>query len=142
MHLSHVELKNMGQQREKGRYPVNFHRCGDVDQRGGYNNPAYVDSLSIHHSFSRCVAIHATNGLLVSEKYTGLKQKKTKLVYIFAYTNILIKILILINNFFVNLSLIFYFRLGTQLATIRWDIVFSWRMGLNKGMYFSITWAC
>lgn len=67
VHLSHVELKHMGQQREKGRYPVNFHRCGDVDQRGGYNNPAYVDSLSIHHSFSRCVAIHATNGLLVRD---------------------------------------------------------------------------
>lgn len=70
VHLSHVELKHMGQQQEKGRYPVNFHRCGDVDQRGGYIDPAYVDSLSIHHSFSRCVAIHATNGLLVREKDT------------------------------------------------------------------------
>ncbi|XP_051749548.1 cell surface hyaluronidase [Ctenopharyngodon idella] len=67
VHLSHVELKHMGQQQEKGRYPVNFHRCGDVDQRGGYVDPAYVDSLSIHHSFSRCVAIHATNGLLVRD---------------------------------------------------------------------------
>ncbi|ROI27742.1 Cell surface hyaluronidase, partial [Anabarilius grahami] len=64
VHLSYVELKHMGQQQEKGRYPVNFHRCGDVDQRGGYIYPTYVNSLSIHHSFSRCVAIHATNGLL------------------------------------------------------------------------------
>ncbi|XP_024130905.1 cell surface hyaluronidase [Oryzias melastigma] len=65
VHLSHVELKNMGQQREKGRYPVHFHMCGDVDQRGGYLEPTYVDGLSIHHSFSRCLTIHATNGLLV-----------------------------------------------------------------------------
>uniref|UniRef100_A0A672MZM9 Transmembrane protein 2 n=1 Tax=Sinocyclocheilus grahami TaxID=75366 RepID=A0A672MZM9_SINGR len=67
VHLSQVELKHMGQQQEKGRYPVNFHRCGDVDQRGGYSDPAYLNSLSIHHSFSRCVGIHATNGLLVRD---------------------------------------------------------------------------
>uniref|UniRef100_A0A673M7K3 hyaluronoglucosaminidase n=1 Tax=Sinocyclocheilus rhinocerous TaxID=307959 RepID=A0A673M7K3_9TELE len=67
VHLSQVELKHMGQQREKGRYPVNFHRCGDVDQRGGYSDHTYLDSLSIHHSFSRCVGIHATNGLLVRD---------------------------------------------------------------------------
>uniref|UniRef100_A0A8C2DID8 Cell migration inducing hyaluronidase 2 n=1 Tax=Cyprinus carpio TaxID=7962 RepID=A0A8C2DID8_CYPCA len=62
-----VELKHMGQQQKKGRYPVNFHRCGDVDQRGGYSDPTYLNSLSIHHSFSRCVGIHATNGLLVRD---------------------------------------------------------------------------
>uniref|UniRef100_A0A8C6UUF0 Cell migration inducing hyaluronidase 2 n=1 Tax=Neogobius melanostomus TaxID=47308 RepID=A0A8C6UUF0_9GOBI len=65
VHLSHVELKNMGQQREIGRYPLHFHLCGDVDRRGGYWEPTYVDGLSIHHSFSRCLAVHATNGLLV-----------------------------------------------------------------------------
>ncbi|XP_072244271.1 cell surface hyaluronidase [Leuresthes tenuis] len=65
VHLSHVELKNMGQQGEKGRYPLHFHMCGDVDQKGGYRDPTYVDGLSIHHSFSRCLTIHATNGLLV-----------------------------------------------------------------------------
>uniref|UniRef100_A0A8C4H3K0 hyaluronoglucosaminidase n=1 Tax=Dicentrarchus labrax TaxID=13489 RepID=A0A8C4H3K0_DICLA len=65
VHLSHVELKNMGQQGEKGHYPLHFHLCGDVDQRGGYWEPTYVDGLSIHHSFSRCLTIHATNGLLV-----------------------------------------------------------------------------
>ncbi|KAM8866345.1 cell surface hyaluronidase isoform 1-T2 [Synchiropus picturatus] len=65
VHLSQVELKNMGQQGQTGRYPVHFHLCGDVDQRGGYRDPTYVDGLSIHHSFSRCLTIHATNGLLV-----------------------------------------------------------------------------
>nr|XP_033475597.1 cell surface hyaluronidase isoform X1 [Epinephelus lanceolatus] len=65
VHLSHVELKNMGQQAQQSRYPLHFHMCGDVDQRGGYWEPTYVDGLSIHHSFSRCLTIHATNGLLV-----------------------------------------------------------------------------
>lgn len=65
VHLSHVELKNMGQQSETGRYPLHFHMCGDVDKRGGYAEPTYVDGVSIHHSFSRCLTIHATNGLLV-----------------------------------------------------------------------------
>ncbi|XP_074525918.1 cell surface hyaluronidase [Halichoeres trimaculatus] len=65
VHLSHVELKNMGQQAETGRYPLHFHMCGDVDQKGGYWEPTYVDGLAIHHSFSRCLTIHATNGLLV-----------------------------------------------------------------------------
>lgn len=73
MHLSHVELKNMGQQSEKGRYPLHFHMCGDVDQKGGYWEPTYVDGLSIHHSFSRCLTIHATNGLLVSEVCAKLR---------------------------------------------------------------------
>ncbi|XP_034025896.1 cell surface hyaluronidase [Thalassophryne amazonica] len=67
VHLSHVELKNMGQQGEKGSYPLHFHMCGDVDQRGGYYEPTFVDGLSIHHSFSRCLTIHATNGLLVKD---------------------------------------------------------------------------
>ncbi|XP_015254408.1 PREDICTED: transmembrane protein 2 [Cyprinodon variegatus] len=65
VHLSHVELKNMGQQRVRGSYPLHFHMCGDVDQKGGYREPTYVDGVSIHHSFSRCLTIHTTNGLLV-----------------------------------------------------------------------------
>ncbi|KAM4616956.1 cell surface hyaluronidase [Polymixia lowei] len=65
VHLSHVELKNMGQQGLMNRYPLHFHHCGDVDQKGGYKDPTYVDGLSIHHSFSRCISIHTTNGLLV-----------------------------------------------------------------------------
>uniref|UniRef100_A0AAR2JPF5 G8 domain-containing protein n=1 Tax=Pygocentrus nattereri TaxID=42514 RepID=A0AAR2JPF5_PYGNA len=67
VHLSQVELKHMGQQAVRGSYPIHFHLCGDVDQQGGYNQPTYLDSLSIHHSFSRCVTIHATNGLLVRD---------------------------------------------------------------------------
>uniref|UniRef100_A0AAY4CSC1 hyaluronoglucosaminidase n=1 Tax=Denticeps clupeoides TaxID=299321 RepID=A0AAY4CSC1_9TELE len=66
VHLSHVELKQMGQQ-VLGSYPVHFHLCGDVDERGGYNPPTYIEALSIHHCFSRCVTVHGTNGLLVRD---------------------------------------------------------------------------
>ncbi|XP_035660304.1 cell surface hyaluronidase-like [Branchiostoma floridae] len=66
VHLSGVELTKMGQQ-VMGRYPVHFHMAGDVDEVGGYTRPAYLDGLSIHHCFSRCVTIHGTHGLLVKD---------------------------------------------------------------------------
>uniref|UniRef100_A0A8C3WU92 hyaluronoglucosaminidase n=1 Tax=Catagonus wagneri TaxID=51154 RepID=A0A8C3WU92_9CETA len=66
VHLSYVELKHMGQQ-HLGRYPVHFHLCGDVDYKGGYRYAAFVDGLSIHHSFSRCITVHGTNGLLIKD---------------------------------------------------------------------------
>ncbi|NWX96773.1 TMEM2 hyaluronidase, partial [Nothoprocta ornata] len=66
VHMSGVELKNMGQQ-VLGSYPVHFHLAGDVDERGGYERPTYLDNLAIHHCFSRCVAIHGTHGLLVKD---------------------------------------------------------------------------
>lgn len=58
----------MGQQ-TMGHYPVHFHMNGDVDERGGYSPPTSISQLSIHHSFSRCVTIHGSNGLLV--KFTS-----------------------------------------------------------------------
>nr|XP_018889589.3 cell surface hyaluronidase isoform X2 [Gorilla gorilla gorilla] len=66
VHLSYVELKHMGQQ-QMGRYPVHFHLCGDVDYKGGYRHATFVDGLSIHHSFSRCITVHGTNGLLIKD---------------------------------------------------------------------------
>ncbi|XP_073424765.1 cell surface hyaluronidase CEMIP2-like isoform X1 [Dendrobates tinctorius] len=66
VHLSGVELTNMGQQ-ILGSYPVHFHMSGTVDEEGGYNPPTYIDNLAIHHCFSRCVAIHGTNGLLIRD---------------------------------------------------------------------------
>ncbi|XP_008334972.1 cell surface hyaluronidase [Cynoglossus semilaevis] len=110
VHLSYVELKNMGQQAQEGRYPLQFHMCSDVDQRGGYVQPTYVDGLSIHHSFSRCLTIHGTNGLLVKNTVgydtlghcfflkDGIEQR---------------------NTFFHNLGLMT--RPGTQLPTDRND---------------------
>uniref|UniRef100_A0A8D3C7J5 Cell migration inducing hyaluronidase 1 n=1 Tax=Scophthalmus maximus TaxID=52904 RepID=A0A8D3C7J5_SCOMX len=66
VHISGMELQHMGQQ-TMGHYPVHFHMNGDVDERGGYYPPTYVRDLSIHHSFSRCVTIHGSNGLLVKD---------------------------------------------------------------------------
>ncbi|XP_009993221.1 PREDICTED: transmembrane protein 2 isoform X2 [Chaetura pelagica] len=66
VHLSYVELKQMGQQ-QIGSYPVHFHLCGDVDEKGGYFFKTYLEGLSIHHCFSRCVTVHATNGLLIKD---------------------------------------------------------------------------
>uniref|UniRef100_A0A8D0D9G8 Cell migration inducing hyaluronidase 1 n=1 Tax=Sander lucioperca TaxID=283035 RepID=A0A8D0D9G8_SANLU len=66
VHISGLELQHMGQQ-TMGHYPVHFHMNGDVDARGGYDPPTAVSGLSIHHSFSRCVTIHSSNGLLVKD---------------------------------------------------------------------------
>ncbi|XP_009884699.1 PREDICTED: transmembrane protein 2 isoform X2 [Charadrius vociferus] len=66
VHLSYVELKQMGQQ-QIGSYPVHFHLCGDVDEKGGYSYQTYLEGLSIHHCFSRCVTVHATSGLLIKD---------------------------------------------------------------------------
>ncbi|KAE8633079.1 hypothetical protein XENTR_v10001771 [Xenopus tropicalis] len=66
VHLSNVEIKKMGQQL-MGHYPLHFHLCGDVDELGGYSSDTYVGGLSIHHCFSRCITVHATNGLLIKD---------------------------------------------------------------------------
>ncbi|XP_058854905.1 cell surface hyaluronidase-like [Acipenser ruthenus] len=65
-HMSGVELTALGQQ-ILGSYPVHFHLAGDVDHKGGYDPPTYLENLSIHHSFSRCVTVHGTNGLLIKD---------------------------------------------------------------------------
>lgn len=69
-HLEGVELKYMGQQLV-GQYPIHFHLAGDLDERGGYDPPTYIRDLSIHHTFSRCVTVHGSNGLLVSACWKG-----------------------------------------------------------------------
>lgn len=66
VHIQGVEFMHMGQQ-SMGHYPVHFHMNGDVDEKGGYTPPTYVKDLSIHHSFSRCLTIHGSNGLLVRD---------------------------------------------------------------------------
>uniref|UniRef100_A0A8C6RD57 hyaluronoglucosaminidase n=1 Tax=Nannospalax galili TaxID=1026970 RepID=A0A8C6RD57_NANGA len=66
VHLEGVELKHMGQQLV-GQYPIHFHLAGDLDELGGYNPPTYIRDLSIHHTFSRCVTVHGSNGLLIKD---------------------------------------------------------------------------
>ncbi|ERE78168.1 hypothetical protein H671_3g10553 [Cricetulus griseus] len=65
-HLEGVELKYMGQQLV-GQYPIHFHLAGDLDEKGGYDPPTYIRDLSIHHTFSRCVTVHGSNGLLIKD---------------------------------------------------------------------------
>lgn len=56
-----VELKRMGQTNVLGRYPMHFHLLGE-DCPG-----CYFKRSSIHQSYYRCVSIHGTNGIEVSE---------------------------------------------------------------------------
>ncbi|XP_037067926.1 cell surface hyaluronidase-like [Pollicipes pollicipes] len=62
--IANAEIFHMGQNSVLGAYPVHFHMCGDVDSR---EHPPYVRSNAIHHTFSRCVTVHGTNGLLVED---------------------------------------------------------------------------
>uniref|UniRef100_A0A8D0H416 hyaluronoglucosaminidase n=1 Tax=Sphenodon punctatus TaxID=8508 RepID=A0A8D0H416_SPHPU len=66
VHIEGMELKHMGQQ-SMGHYPIHFHMANDVDEKGGYRPPTYVKDVSIHHTFSRCVTVHGSNGLLVKD---------------------------------------------------------------------------
>ncbi|XP_046576514.1 LOW QUALITY PROTEIN: cell surface hyaluronidase-like [Haliotis rubra] len=67
VHIEGVELTHMGQQSEKGFYPIHFHMCHDVDKVGGYSDPAWVRQNSIHHTFSRCVTVHGSHGVTVQD---------------------------------------------------------------------------
>mmetsp|Transcript_11766 Transcript_11766/g.14644 ORF Transcript_11766/g.14644 Transcript_11766/m.14644 type:complete len:1149 (-) Transcript_11766:779-4225(-) len=56
-----VELYKMGQTNVLGRYPIHYHILGNdcVD--------CYFRSSSVHRSFYRCISIHGTNSITVSE---------------------------------------------------------------------------
>lgn len=58
-HISWVEFASMGQAGRLARYPVHFHLGGDM-------SGSYVENVSIHHSFNRCLTIHGTLNLVVS----------------------------------------------------------------------------
>lgn len=58
--LEGVELLRMGQTNVLGRYPIHF------DQLGTTSN-SYVSDSSIHQSYYRCVGIHGTNNVTVTE---------------------------------------------------------------------------
>jgi len=59
--INGAEFNNMAQKGVLGRYPVHFHLMGDPSMNG----QAYLIDSSIHHSFSRCVTVHDSRGLLV-----------------------------------------------------------------------------
>ena len=55
-----VELFRMGQTNVLGRYPIHFHLLDDCPE-------CYFRDSSVHRSFYRCVSIHGTNYVTVSE---------------------------------------------------------------------------
>lgn len=55
-----VDFKNFGQQGILGRYPIHFHFCGDM-------TGSVVAKNTIRQSNQRCVVVHGTDNLLVSE---------------------------------------------------------------------------
>ncbi|XP_033732108.1 cell surface hyaluronidase-like [Pecten maximus] len=67
VHVQGVEIKHFGSQTELRRYPIHFHMSGDVDDQVRYPNPPYVVNNSIHHTFARCLVVHATHGLQVKD---------------------------------------------------------------------------
>ena len=56
-----VELYRMGQTNFLGRYPMHFHLLGNSCEG------CYFRESSIHKSFYRCISIHATHNLTVTE---------------------------------------------------------------------------
>lgn len=58
--LEGVEFRNFGQQGNLGRYPIHFHLCESV-------SGSVVSKNLIHKSNQRCVVVHGTDDLVVSE---------------------------------------------------------------------------
>ena len=56
-----VELYRMGQTNFLGRYPIHYHRLGNSC------DGCYFRDSSIHKSFYRCISVHASNNLTVTE---------------------------------------------------------------------------
>jgi hypothetical protein len=67
--LDGVELRRMGQLNRLGRYPVHFHSMSynpDTGAELGDATGNFVRNSAIWESTNRCVTIHATNGLQIS----------------------------------------------------------------------------
>jgi hypothetical protein len=56
-----VELYRMGQTNVLGRYPIHFHLLGDSCPT------CFFRDSSVHRSYYRCISVHGTNNMTVSE---------------------------------------------------------------------------
>jgi len=54
-----VEIEKFGKD-QLGSYPIHFHMVGTP------SNPPLVDSNSIHHSYNKCIVLHQSNGITLS----------------------------------------------------------------------------
>lgn len=59
-HIDGAELVGMGQTNRIARYPIHFHV-------GANMSGSYVRGASIHHTFNRCLTIHASNHVVVRD---------------------------------------------------------------------------
>lgn len=59
-HIEGVEAYRMGQKGRLGRYPLHWHRNGDVKGE-------YARHNSIHHGYNRCITTHGTDNHLVED---------------------------------------------------------------------------
>jgi len=59
--LSFVEFARMGKYGALGRYPIHFHKCGDMSNR------ALVEGCSIHEAYHRAVVVHGTHNVVVRD---------------------------------------------------------------------------
>jgi len=59
VYIQGIEVTKAGQYNKKGRYPIHFHLCGDVNGR------AYIKDCAIHHNYQRSITIHGTHNLIV-----------------------------------------------------------------------------
>jgi len=58
-YISGVEFYKMGHAGVMARYPFHWHHAGDASGQ-------FIKNSSIHHSYQRCITIHKTNNVLVS----------------------------------------------------------------------------
>lgn len=66
VHIQGVELEKFGKAR-RGSYPIHFHLAGNAAGKDEHGNPRHlVDSNSIHHSYNKCVTVHKTQNLSVT----------------------------------------------------------------------------
>jgi len=57
-----VELEKFGKAR-RGSYPIHFHMAGEVTPG---KTTVLVDSNSVHHSYNKCVTVHGTSGVSIT----------------------------------------------------------------------------
>jgi hypothetical protein len=58
--FSYFELTQVGQGSIVGRYPIHFHKCGDVPK-------SFVKGVAVHNSFARLVTLHGIRFLKVTK---------------------------------------------------------------------------
>jgi hypothetical protein len=59
-----VEFEKFGKD-QLGSYPIHFHMDGDLGGLATSNN-LLVDSNSIHHSYNKCITVHSTEGVTLT----------------------------------------------------------------------------